>query len=91
MKGGSTLKGPPSLPTEPRVIPYRFPVTDQVPRVSLLVLFVVQVVGFDAVLCALGEVLVDVASDASLGEADAQGTNGREVHVQRFEKRKIDG
>ena len=58
----------------PLSTPYRFPVSDEVPSVTRLIFRVVQVGGVDAVLFALLEVPVDVASDASLGEAVAQGT-----------------
>ena len=46
------------------------PVPDEIPRVPWLVLDVVQIVRRDAVRLALGEVLVDVAPDADLGDAD---------------------
>ena len=49
------------------------PVADEIPRVAGLVLDVIQVVDGDAVLAALREVLIDIATDASLGETDEEG------------------
>ena len=49
------------------------PVADEIPRVAGLVLGVIQVVDGDAVLAALREVLIDIATDASLGETDEEG------------------